>query len=988
MSWILNRYYPIHKAGEEPKKLAESLLQAYSLTRVAYDVLGEEMLQKISFGFIGEGEQIIQQGEKGKDLFLICHSPVQVLVDEKVVVTMDAPVLLGDKALIWPDSTRAATIQVPQGLNALVLKVPMGLFLRDFTFAEIPDGSFKREQDIYSGLFQEIQKRLFEYIPLQQNQYEAVRSSIIGMNTKFISLSLERGDDQDWPKEVWETLPNFLSSKFGFKTDKEINIGNFKSLLQPYFEGKYPRSAFQCSDAEFLAKRHQLWEFWMTQAAALIIKYIPDDKLSFTIKGLQLFSPQNYRGMIEGLLSKVEAYFPPGSPATTKGNFTGFFSGGEHSNDFALAKFQKHLAQDFLVKYPHRITGMMAQAAARVAAECENEFNKALAKMKDFDESTRSLVHGEEKKEKSLSPKVFEAHLEQISRGFNNFNKSIAGAVENVPGGEHHYVQKTCPLISELVYHASTKQVKEAIENSFFEVINYLNLPADPLSKEELQGRLRLVKVMPGYIIPSDQLAEHFWIPLSPGMQLKRADVMIQSLSPGEFIGGQGWSEEEGCPPEDLLYIQTPERDKEGLVDQGLLLLVIPDAKLKEFDKAGGEHEETSLHWMEWTKGKLLQEMDLLAKQRNDLLDRCMGMEESHKLDGWIQDFESGVEPLEKGDEEKVLEFLKGSVSYEPTAEGMPAQKLANELYENLIAQYLMEHPNVSDEESRNSCYTQFRFLLSEITRILHFNDDEKEEELNDDTEYSAIWPLVQLEIINILSEKGIDKPANHVRLEGEGMILEMEPLLAQFDKFKEKIQIYRASVGIVEEQLLLARRQRRRLEERYSIVASGETGESAEQLQKKFIQDQVVKLLKILRADLDVNAKPEDHPEPEELDEIESPDMEPEDLADVGEIEPLDMEPEEFADLGEVEPLDMEPEEFGDLGEVEPLDDAFASALGFLRRRLAKDLTVRRVPELRFELDETSSRAREMDQLISDATGKSASADQIDDIDDSDEQE
>jgi ribosome-binding factor A len=55
--------------------------------------------------------------------------------------------------------------------------------------------------------------------------------------------------------------------------------------------------------------------------------------------------------------------------------------------------------------------------------------------------------------------------------------------------------------------------------------------------------------------------------------------------------------------------------------------------------------------------------------------------------------------------------------------------------------------------------------------------------------------------------------------------------------------------------------------------------------------------------------------------------------------------------------------------GEAEPLDDAFNSAQGFLRSRLAKDLTVRRVPELRFELDTTGSQARAMDQLIADVT-------------------
>ena len=44
--------------------------------------------------------------------------------------------------------------------------------------------------------------------------------------------------------------------------------------------------------------------------------------------------------------------------------------------------------------------------------------------------------------------------------------------------------------------------------------------------------------------------------------------------------------------------------------------------------------------------------------------------------------------------------------------------------------------------------------------------------------------------------------------------------------------------------------------------------------------------------------------------------------------------------------------------GETENLDEAFASATGFLRSRVAKDLTIRRAPELRFGLDETRGNA------------------------------
>ena len=51
-----------------------------------------------------------------------------------------------------------------------------------------------------------------------------------------------------------------------------------------------------------------------------------------------------------------------------------------------------------------------------------------------------------------------------------------------------------------------------------------------------------------------------------------------------------------------------------------------------------------------------------------------------------------------------------------------------------------------------------------------------------------------------------------------------------------------------------------------------------------------------------------------------------------------------------------------------EDLATAFRSALGFLRSRLAKELTIRRVPELRFELDDTVSNAAAMDELIDSA--------------------
>lgn len=57
-------------------------------------------------------------------------------------------------------------------------------------------------------------------------------------------------------------------------------------------------------------------------------------------------------------------------------------------------------------------------------------------------------------------------------------------------------------------------------------------------------------------------------------------------------------------------------------------------------------------------------------------------------------------------------------------------------------------------------------------------------------------------------------------------------------------------------------------------------------------------------------------------------------------------------------------------------LESAFASALGFLRAQLAKQLTVRHVPELRMRYDDTTERSSAMDRLIDEAVAKDADDD------------
>ena len=57
-------------------------------------------------------------------------------------------------------------------------------------------------------------------------------------------------------------------------------------------------------------------------------------------------------------------------------------------------------------------------------------------------------------------------------------------------------------------------------------------------------------------------------------------------------------------------------------------------------------------------------------------------------------------------------------------------------------------------------------------------------------------------------------------------------------------------------------------------------------------------------------------------------------------------------------------------------LEKAFDSALGFLRAQLAKQLTVRQVPELRARYDDTTERSSAMERLINEAVAKDADDD------------
>ena len=62
-------------------------------------------------------------------------------------------------------------------------------------------------------------------------------------------------------------------------------------------------------------------------------------------------------------------------------------------------------------------------------------------------------------------------------------------------------------------------------------------------------------------------------------------------------------------------------------------------------------------------------------------------------------------------------------------------------------------------------------------------------------------------------------------------------------------------------------------------------------------------------------------------------------------------------------------------VGSLEEIRAAFAGVSGFLRKRLASELSVRRVPELRFEYDDTAQQGTALEQLIDAAVSGDSAA-------------
>ena len=133
MKWNANYYYPIKEILHLPEvsTTLHTLMDYHRLTQVSVDLLGNDLLEKLQFGFFSSGTKIITEGNEDRDLFLLCQGQVDIFLKQQLILQIVSPALWGEHALIAENNKRFASMVVSENNTALVLKIPLASFLHD-----------------------------------------------------------------------------------------------------------------------------------------------------------------------------------------------------------------------------------------------------------------------------------------------------------------------------------------------------------------------------------------------------------------------------------------------------------------------------------------------------------------------------------------------------------------------------------------------------------------------------------------------------------------------------------------------------------------------------------------------------------------------------------------------------------------------------------------------------------------------------------------
>ena len=866
MPWKLNNYHRIKDVSAEAIHLSESLLQTYPVTRSCMGILGKRLLNQLEFGFFTEGQEIIQQGDTGKDLFLLCQNTVDVIVDDQRVVQMKAPALFGDKGIVEPKSTRAATIKVAENQTCFFVKIPMGYFIRNINDLNIADSEFNQEVGIFYNMFKGIENRLFEFAFVQKNLWEEVNTVQYLVNIQQTLDALDNRKFKNWNDSIWKIVNEYLVKKHRIRWPKGVPYQSsvLFRLLTDQLDMSFPKEKFKGTEADYVKKRLLIWKEWLTPIAESIVKLQPDEQLPVSIGQVELFNPRNYQIRIQALIRAIEKRFllqkqkgeseESGKSRSTAQELKGFFGRSERDNSFDLKRYLSSFEKKFELKNPKRMQLQIAQRTALVAAKCENEFNESVANMKEFIKKIKELTGGKLQAQRDTVEKKkinLKKEIGIISTSFNAYYRRNPNLIRQQVG-QLTFVPGQMPTLSDLKKSSGSQQFRNGLNNAFKKVISSLDISFSLLSLDFIQQHMYICDVSPGFEIPTSELENHYWIPISKGISLFKGNTSYRMLEPGTVIGGKGWIDLQGSESIDKSNswrLQTPVRKKSDPIGKVYLLMLLPKMEIpweNNLDPHPDEFRKIHLPVMQWLIDKYLFNIMTLLPQRDLIYENWLHTHKAVELEKRVKAFENTRVKISVSHWESMVYFLRnvvGLLVYNDKP--VPSHILSKKIYNHVLDQTKRDFSQISVQELGNKAYTKWRIILSEIIRIIEESEFQQSISMA-----SPVLEIIEAEIQTLLHSFSLQKYEKFVRLDQNLLTIYIGRILAtDEDTDQDPILVFQLMQSILETYFRLLIEEIHDYEHRLRDILQKRPKSDLQALEVESILDTATQLRDIIQA-------------------------------------------------------------------------------------------------------------------------------------------
>ncbi|MCP4750856.1 MAG: hypothetical protein GY866_08185 [Proteobacteria bacterium] len=862
MAFQKDKYYKISSVGSEALTTSEMLLKSYPLSKTCLQILGKKLLDQLEFGFFSPGRRIITQGEKGKDLFLFCNHLADVIVLNKVVVQMPAPTLVGDKGIVDRQSVRTATVAVAKGKEGLVIKIPMGLFIRNFKNADIGDAEYRQEINIYYNLFLEIQKRLFKYSKIQKNLWEEVNTQLNSLNIQLITNILNKQEEKPWDAKAWGVVRKYLLSvhRYAWSESTPLNQKTLNEILREILETTFPRKAYKGTDRNYAFQKQLLWKKWLDSISELVVKVLPNDQLPINLGEIELFNPRIYQMRMHKLLRSIEKKFIQRKVKPREGVYDSvkmkasvFFGKKVDKNEFNMDAYLATVKKMFVLKNPNRILAQLAQQIAQLSATCENEFNTSVSKMQHFLEKVQKISAVEEQVDTNQKKDVstIEKSIAVLNQGFKAYNKRIV-SLEQIYIGQIRYSDGNVPLISDIVKSCGSDHMKKNSEKAFQIVLDLLDLNIKNLSKELLKKTFHICQAGPEDKVPASQFATHYWIPVSEGFSLMKGKNNFGTVKPGTILGGEAWelSETEEDVEGNAWYLRAPKRGVKQSKDHMFMIMVCPAKKLPwRINKEPLDIELLNTHVPvgQWMIDKHIEYLLILNQLLNIVFQKYSKVAETVLVEKKVREFEGNKKKIPSPLYKSILTLVEETLGFalEPR-QGISTEDLSKQIYNHLVKQTKRDFPNLTIEEQGNKAYTLWRFIQSEIVSTLFLKESAEKAKLASPL---SVFSQIKAKIVEVLKEESLEIPAQAMSLTDEEPYIYLTEILRdQTDLLPDqKLEAVLSILSIVENQLRGTIEEILGYQARLKEISAIKTEFDVQEIQLKFIHESIAKLKSIL---------------------------------------------------------------------------------------------------------------------------------------------